>query len=128
MKEISDEIKIEKFEDFYQWLKEDGLVARRSERMLKKRIFRNLLGNEEMTMENFEDFWEEEQTKKRDSFEEFYGKKIRYLDDRVGILIEKIVLVEKLESQKGLKVYTEIGSIVVKNRDELKHIIEEALR
>lgn len=65
MKEISDDIKTEKFEAFYQWLKEDGLVARRSERMLRKRIFRNLLGNEEMTMENFEDFLIEEKKKKK---------------------------------------------------------------
>ena len=33
MKEINDEIKLEKFEAFYQWLKEDGLVAKRSERL-----------------------------------------------------------------------------------------------
>ena len=60
---INDEIKIEKFEDFYKWLKEDGLVAKRSERLLKKRIFRNLLGGEEMTIENFEDFLEDEEEK-----------------------------------------------------------------
>lgn len=125
MKEISDEIKIEKFENFYQWLKEDGLVARRSERMLKKRIFRNLLGNEEMTMENFEDFLEEKQMKSKENFEELYGKKIRYFDKQVGILLQEIILIEKLENQH-LKIYTEIGSIVVKNRDELKYIIEEA--
>lgn len=124
MKEINDEIKVEKFEAFYQWLKEDGLVAKRSERLLKKRIFRNLLGNEEMTMENFEDFLEDEQTKNRDNFEEFYSKKIRFFDKQVGVLTEEIVLIEKLEN--GLKIYTEIGSLIVKERDVLKHLIEDA--
>lgn len=123
MKEISDAIKIEKFEAFFQWLKEDGLVAKRSERLLKKRIFRNLLGNEEMTMENFEDFLEEEQTKNRDNFEEFYSKKIRFFDEQVGVLTAEIVLIEKLEN--GLKIYTEIGSIIVKGKDALKHLIED---
>ena len=123
MKEINDEIKVEKFEAFYQWLKEDGLVAKRSERLLKKRIFRNLLGNEEMTIENFEDFLEDEQTKNRDNFEEFYSKKIRFFDKQVGVLTEEIVLIEKLEN--GLKIYTEIGSIIVKGRDALKHLIED---
>lgn len=123
MKEINDEIKVEKFEAFYQWLKEDGLVAKRSERLLKKRIFRNLLGNEEMTMENFEDFLEDEQTKNRDNFEEFYGKKMRFIDKQVGVLTEEIVLIEKLEN--GLKIYTEIGSLMVKDQQELLNIMEK---
>lgn len=125
MKEINDEIKIEKFQAFYEWLKEDGLVARRSERMLKKRIFRNLLGGEEMTMENFQDFLKEEITKPKDNFEAFYGKKIRYPDKQVGILIQEILLIEKLENQQGLKIYTEIGSLMVKDQQELLNIMEK---
>ena len=126
MNEINDEIKIEKFQAFYKWLKEDGLIPRRSERILKKTIFRNLLGCHEMTMENFQDFLEEEKTKVKSNFEEFYGKKIRYFDKQVGILMQEIVLIEALENQQGLKIYTEIGSLIVKGRDALKHLIEDA--
>lgn len=115
MKEINDEIKIEKFENFYQWLKEDGLVARRSERMLKKRIFRNLLGNEEMTMENFEDFLEDEETKKRkkEIFENIVGKRI--LTTNGNLIIESI-----FENQGGIQVnYTDGNCSIFENIESL---------
>lgn len=118
MKEINDEIKIEKFENFYQWLKEDGLVARRSERMLKKRIFRNLLGNEEMTMENFEDFLEDEETKKRkkEIFEnnKFVGKRI--LTTNGTLIIESV-----FENQGGIQViYTDGNHSIFENIESLE--------
>ena len=96
---INDELKIEKFEAFYQWLKEDGLTPKRSERLLKKRIYRNLLGCEKMTMENFEDFLTDEAKKKKEIFDskEFEGKKIPTAD---GVLKISIVF----PSEEGIKV------------------------
>lgn len=48
--------KIKLFEEFYSWLKDDGLSARKSERLHKKKIFSALLSDDEMTVENFNDF------------------------------------------------------------------------
>ena len=53
---MSFEMKTELFNEFYRWLKDDGLVPRRSERLHKKKIFKNLLNDDEMTIENFNDF------------------------------------------------------------------------
>ena len=54
---IDDKIqKIELFEKFYEWLKSDGLVPTKSERLHKKKIFASLLSDNKMTIENFNDF------------------------------------------------------------------------
>lgn len=122
MKEINDEIKVEKFENFFQWLKEDGLVARRSERMLKKRIFRNLLGNEEMTMENFEDFLEDEEKtlqkrRTKEILENIVGKRVLTAN---GLLIIETVY----EVDDGIKVVYQDGShSILKNIQDLKKVV-----
>uniref|UniRef100_UPI0040476F6D hypothetical protein n=1 Tax=Aliarcobacter sp. TaxID=2321116 RepID=UPI0040476F6D len=53
---ICEKTKIELFDDFYQWLKEDGLTPKRSERLHRKKIFASLLANDPMTVDNFIDF------------------------------------------------------------------------
>lgn len=40
---INENQKLELFEDFYAWLKNDGLRPKKSERLHKKKIFSNLL-------------------------------------------------------------------------------------
>lgn len=125
MEIISDQIKIEKFEAFYQWLKEDGLVARRSERMLKKRIFRNLLGNEEMTIENFEDFLDDEEkilqklrTKEILENDKLIGKRIL---TAYGLRIIEIAY----EVEDGIKVIYQDGShSIMKNIQELEKVAQ----
>ncbi|RXK14571.1 hypothetical protein CP965_03750 [Halarcobacter mediterraneus] len=52
------ENKIELFDSFYAWLKEDGLKPYKSERLHKKAIFSNLINDEKLTLENFKDFIE----------------------------------------------------------------------
>lgn len=119
---INDEIKIEKFEAFFQWLKEDGLVARRSERMLKKRIFRNLLGNEEMTMENFEDFLEDEEKilqklRTKEILENIVGKRVLTAN---GLLIIETAY----EIDDGIKVAYQDGShSILKNIQDLEKVV-----
>ena len=44
------------FDEFYEWLKEDGLKPKKSERLHKKTIFTALINNDHMTNENFKDF------------------------------------------------------------------------
>lgn len=122
MKKISNEIKIEKFEAFFQWLKKDGLVAKRSERLLKKRIFRNLLGNEEMTMENFEDFLEDEEKileklRTKEILENIVGKRVLTAN---GLLIIETVY----EVDDGIKVVYQDGShSILKNIQDLEKVV-----
>ncbi len=53
---IDENQKIELFDKFYAWLKEDGLKPRTSERLHRKKIFSSLLNNHQMTLDNFSDF------------------------------------------------------------------------
>lgn len=53
---IDENQKIEFFDKFYDWLKNDGLKAYKSERLHKKKIFSSLLNNNKMTIDNFNDF------------------------------------------------------------------------
>ena len=53
---IKENEKIELFDKFYNWLKDDGLKASKSERLHRKKIFSSLLNNNKMTLDNFNDF------------------------------------------------------------------------
>ena len=55
---MSINVKIELFEEFYTWLKQDGLKPKKSERLHRKTIFAALINNCKMTNENFNDFLE----------------------------------------------------------------------
>ena len=53
---IKEKQKIELFDKFYNWLKEDGLKPKKSERLHRKKIFSSLMNNNQMTIDNFNDF------------------------------------------------------------------------
>ncbi|MDD2887297.1 MAG: hypothetical protein PHY66_05805 [Aliarcobacter sp.] len=53
---IDENQKTELFDEFYEWLKNDGLKPFKSERLHKKKIFSSLLNNNQMTIDNFNDF------------------------------------------------------------------------
>ena len=55
---LTDETKNNHFEEFYYWLKEDGLKPLKSERLHKKTIYVNLINNHKRTLDNFKDFLE----------------------------------------------------------------------
>jgi len=57
------EVSLELFDQFVEWLKQDGLKPRKSERLWRKTIFARLLNNDKKTMENWEDFMIEQNTK-----------------------------------------------------------------
>ena len=46
---IDEKRKIELFDEFYEWLKNDGLTAIKSERLHRKKIFSSLFDNRQMT-------------------------------------------------------------------------------
>ena len=53
---IAENQKVELFNEFYNWLVADGLKAKKSERLHRKKIFASLMANKEMTLDNFKDF------------------------------------------------------------------------
>lgn len=57
------EIKKEQLDAFFQWLKDDGLLPRKSERLWKKTIFSKLLNEDRMTIDNYGDFLSDYQKK-----------------------------------------------------------------
>lgn len=54
---------IEHFDPFIEWLKQDGLKPRKSERLWRKTIFARLLNGDKKTLENWEDFMIDHNTK-----------------------------------------------------------------
>lgn len=57
------EVLPEQFDQFIEWLKKDGLKPRKSERLWRKTIFVRLINNDKKTMENWEDFMTDQNTK-----------------------------------------------------------------
>lgn len=72
---VDENQKVELFEDFYSWLKADGLTPRKSERLHRKKIFASLLANDDMTIENFKDFLKDEI---KNEVRELIGKNLIY--------------------------------------------------
>jgi len=50
------EVKKEEFDAFIRWLKMDGLVPKKSERLWKKKILVNLKNDEQKTIDNYIDY------------------------------------------------------------------------
>lgn len=57
------EVAAERFDQFIEWLKQDGLKPRKSERLWRKTIFARLFHGDKKTMENWEDFMIDQNTK-----------------------------------------------------------------
>ena len=55
--------KYQDFEEFIAWLKHDGLKAKSSERLWKKKIFSNLNNGDKRTKANYNDFLEDKKLK-----------------------------------------------------------------
>lgn len=65
---------IQNFDEFIAWLEQDGLSAKKSKRLWRKKIFTNLVNNESKTIENYEDFLLHKKLKN------IVGKSINYQD------------------------------------------------
>jgi len=102
------EFKNSKFESFYQFLKSDGLVPVKSERLHKKKIYSNLLNEDQMTIDNFQDFLEFE---KKETIKNLIGKFINF--DNTQSLINDISFLDT----KSFKVHTTQRVILIKIED-----------
>lgn len=87
---IDENQKVELFDRFYIWLKDDGLKPKRSERLHRKKIFASLLANDEMTLENFNDFLKDEI---KNEVREFIGKEMVYKNK--SFIISNVEINEK---------------------------------
>jgi hypothetical protein len=104
---INENQKIELFEDFYAWLKKDGLKAKKSERLHKKKIFASLLANDAMTLENFKDFLED---KSKNAYKELVGLEISFCND-----VHRILKIEDVK--QGFKLICEGIHVTCKHED-----------
>ena len=99
---IAENQKIELFDKFYDWLKADGLKAKKSERLHRKKIFASLMANKEMTLDNFKDFLAYKKDDEKRVFirriENLESEQIFYLD--CYRYISKIKIFEHLEEFK----------------------------
>ncbi|MCT7620496.1 hypothetical protein [Aliarcobacter butzleri] len=71
---ISQNQKVKLFDEFYNWLVADGLKAKKSERLHRKKIFASLLADSKMTLDNFTDFLED----KKNQFKIFENQIITF--------------------------------------------------
>ena len=92
------------FDTFIQWLIDDGIKAKKSERLWKKTILKNLLHDDKMTLENYYDFleYQEEKMKEKtkshiDTFDYF-------------ILIGKTIITQA--GKQKIKTYIEADSMI----------------
>ncbi|MDD3264165.1 MAG: hypothetical protein PHT94_04710 [Candidatus Nanoarchaeia archaeon] len=114
---IAENQKVELFDEFYNWLVADGLKAKKSERLHRKKIFASLMANKEMTLDNFKDFLAYKEEDEKRAFirriENLECEQIFYLD--CYRYISKIEIFEHLEEFKLTTSYFE-------NR-EINHLI-----
>ncbi len=114
---IAENQKIELFDEFYNWLVADGLKAKKSERLHRKKIFASLMANKEMTLDNFKDFLAYKKEDAKRAFIRRIGnlecEQIFYLD--CYRYISKIEIFEHLEEFKLTTSYFE--------NKEINHLI-----
>ncbi len=114
---IAENQKVELFDEFYNWLVADGLKAKKSERLHRKKIFASLMANKEMTLDNFKDFLAYKKEDEKRAFirriENLECEQIFYLD--CYRYISKIEIFEHLEEFKLTTSYFE--------NKEINHII-----
>lgn len=124
---IAENQKVELFDEFYNWLVADGLKAKKSERLHRKKIFASLMANKEMTLDNFKDFLAYKKEDEKRAFirriENLECEQIFYLD--CYRYISKIEIFEHLEEFKITTSYfdnKEINHIITCKFEQLQEI------
>ena len=80
-------------EAFFQWLKDDGLPPKKSERLWRKTITQKLLNQDKMTLDNYKDFLKD------------YKQKLESKEsDIVPIIDPKVMIGIPLKSGQTLKI------------------------
>lgn len=117
--EEEEEVKISKevLEAFFQWLKDDGLPPKKSERLWQKTITAKLLNQDKMTLDNYQDFLKDYHQKlesKKSSIIPIIDPKIM-----VGISLKYGKTIKKI--QKAVNADSYIHLFFQDESDELVH-------
>lgn len=126
---ITENQKIELFEEFYKWLENDGLKAKKSERLHRKKIFASLIANKQMTLDNFNDFLSYKQEDDKRKFimriENLKGEFMTYKNER-----NYIENVEINEDEEKFSIYFDNKFMVLKftQLEEIEKIIRQSER
>lgn len=115
--EVNEDLKIELFNEFYQWLKEDGLKPVKSERLHRKKIFSSLLNNHQHTIDNFYDFLIYKQAHNL--------KNRRVVYKNIQSIIEKVILTY---SPNIIKLFTFNNQIIEVKFNKLESFIKECIQ
>lgn len=126
---ITENQKIELFEEFYKWLEIDGLKAKKSERLHRKKIFASLIADKKMTIDNFNDFldYKQEDDKRKliMRIENLKGEFMTYKNER-----NYIENVEINEDEEKFSIYFDNKFMVLKftQLEEIEKIIRQSER
>ncbi len=118
------EVSKELFEEFISWLKQDGLMPKKSERLWKKTIFAHLLNGHKKTLENWKDFMDDFNLKQINQIPtmDFNENCLRGIGVNVSGIHKTIRNVVKSESMSRL--FFEDGSDLDVDNNALLKILE----
>lgn len=110
------------FDSFYHWLKLNGLSAQKSELLHKRKIHKNLLSNHRMTVENFNEFYEQESQK------QYFDYFAKHINTKKGL--QKIVYIQFFAEEEGsIKIELANGESITSTiqtlQNHIKNKIEE---
>lgn len=126
---ITENQKIELFDEFYKWLENDGLKAKKSERLHRKKIFASLIADKKMTLDNFNDFlaYKQEDDKRKliMRIENLKGEFMTYKNER-----NYIENVEINEDEEKFSIYFDNKFMLLKftQLEEIEKIIRQCER
>lgn len=126
---ITENQKIELFDEFYKWLENDGLKAKKSERLHRKKIFASLIADKKMTLDNFNDFLSYKQEDDKRKFimriENLKGEFMTYKNER-----NYIENVEINEDEEKFSIYFDNKFMLLKftQLEEIEKIIRQCER
>lgn len=114
---IAENQKVELFDEFYNWLVADGLKAKKSERLHRKKIFASLMANKEMTLDNFKDFL----AYKKEDEKRAFIRRIENLECEQILYLECYRYISKIEINEHLEEFKLTTSYF--DNKEINHII-----
>ncbi|MCG3661515.1 hypothetical protein [Aliarcobacter butzleri] len=117
---IAENQKVKLFDEFYNWLVADGLKAKKSERLHRKKIFASLLADNQMTLDNFNDFLQD----KENQFKIFENQIISF-DGINEFTVKKVEVELNNESFRLIFTNNTASRFNFKQFSKIKNLIKE---
>ncbi|WP_323589024.1 hypothetical protein [Aliarcobacter butzleri] len=117
---IAETQKVKLFDEFYNWLVADGLKAKKSERLHRKKIFASLLADNQMTLDNFNDFLQD----KENQFKIFENQIISF-DGINEFTVKKVEVELNNESFRLIFTNNTASRFNFKQFSKIKNLIKE---